>query len=101
MKWDKIIQEKTSELGRYLSGRSRTLDLSDLSPVLERTDGQAIRKKILGLSLLEAEKLGISRSTLHYLRKNASDKHPFKVYSKTRNELSSLIKSVGCLNHEN
>jgi CRISP-associated protein Cas1 len=94
LKWDSVIEQKASELSRYLSGRFRTLDFSDPSPAYEMTADRAIRERILGLTQLEAEKLGISRSTLHYLRKNASYAH-FRVYSKTRNALSIRIKNEG------
>jgi CRISPR-associated protein Cas1 len=82
MKWDTVIQEKTSELARYLTGRSRALDFCDPFQLLERTDDREVREKILGLTQSEAGKLGISRGTLHYLRKNANSKESFQVYRK-------------------
>jgi CRISPR-associated protein Cas1 len=80
VKWDTVIQEKTSELGRYLSGRSHELDLSAPAPVLERTDNLLIREKILSLTQSEAKERGIGKSTLHYLRINAKHGRSFKVY---------------------
>jgi hypothetical protein len=90
MKWDTMIQEKASELGRSFSGRSRTLDFSDPSPVLERTDNRAIREAILTLTQSEARKRGIGNSTLHYLRKNARDVQAFKVSGKVLERLGGL-----------
>jgi CRISPR-associated protein Cas1 len=81
MKWDTLIQEKTNELARYLNGRSPRLDFSEPNPILERTDDQAIREKILGLTQSEARKRGIGKSTLHYLRKKARDPKQFRVYA--------------------
>jgi len=49
MKWDTVIQEKVSELGRYLSDRCRRLDFYEPIPLLERTDKRAIREGILAL----------------------------------------------------
>ena len=88
MKWDTAIQEKTSELARYLTGRSSALDLSELAPTLERTADRLIREKILSLTSVQAEKQGIGKSTLHYLRKNANAKASFRVYRKVRARLN-------------
>jgi hypothetical protein len=82
LKWDTVIQEKTSELARFVSGRFRGLDFSDPTPILERTDNPAIREAILRLSQSEARKHGIGKSTLHYLRKNAS-RSSFRIRRKT------------------
>ena len=97
MKWDTIIQEKTSELGRYVSSRSRTLDLSDPPPVLERTNDRAIRKRIYCLTQSEASRRGIGKSTLHYLRKNSNAKAPFRIYTKVRARLNEdLLQMERC-----
>ncbi len=91
MKWDTVIQEKTTELGKYLTGRSRALDLTCPSPVLERTDDRAVREKILSLTQSQAEKLGIGRSSLHYLRKNVNAKESFRVYRKVLAKLNEDV----------
>jgi len=80
LKWDTVIEQKTVELGRYLVGPTGRLDFSEPSPGLERTDDLELRRRILGLSQREAEKLGIGRSTLHYLRKNAIASKRLRVY---------------------
>ena len=80
LKWDTVIEQKTIEFGRYLVGRTGRLDFSEPSPGLERTDDLELRRRILGLSQREAEKLGIGRSILHYLRKNAIASKRLRVY---------------------
>lgn len=87
MKWATVIQEKTSELGKYLTGRSRSVDFSEPAPILERTDNHSIREMILSLTQSEAKKRGIEKSTLHYLRKNAR-KDQFTVYKTVMAKLS-------------
>lgn len=87
LKWDTVIQEKASELGQCLSGRSRGLDLIDPAPILERTDNRLIREKILSLTKSEAKKRGIVKSTLHYLQRNAKTKESFRIYGKIRTKL--------------
>jgi hypothetical protein len=84
MKWDTLIEEKTSELGRFLIGRSRGVDFSEPPPALERTDSGGVREMIRNLTLSEAGKLGIGRSTFHCLRKKARREKPFRLYHKIR-----------------
>jgi len=71
-KWDTVIEHKTTGLGRYLAQRTGTLDFSEPAASLKRTDDRKLRKRILGLSQSDARKLGIGKSTLHYLRNRAA-----------------------------
>jgi len=95
LKWDTVIQEKTSELGRSLKGRSRTVDFSEPAPILERTDSLAVREAILNLTQSEAKRRGIGKSTLHYLRINARTRESFKVYDNIRNRLNHSRMFLG------
>jgi CRISPR-associated protein Cas1 len=99
LKWDTVIQEKANELGRYLIGRSRGLDLSGPATVLERTDNRTMREVILSLRQSEARERGIGKSTFHYLRRRAMCNEPFTIHGHTmmklkpsRTHLLSLIK---------
>ena len=82
LKWDTVIEQKTAELGRYLIGGPGRLDLSKPSTVLRGIDNREVRKRILSLTQQEARRLGVGKSTLHYLRKNASNRSTFTAYSK-------------------
>jgi len=86
-KWDTIILNKTQELARFLLGKSDTLDFTEPAPTLTRSDNRELRKRILELTQRDARKLGISKSTLHYLRKHARNERPFKVYQKVAGRL--------------
>jgi CRISPR-associated protein Cas1 len=83
-KWDTVIEQKATELGRYVVGKSSELDFLQPSPDLTRVDDRRLRKSILGLSQSEARRLGIGKSTLHYLRGNARSQRSFKIYEKVR-----------------
>jgi len=89
LKWDTVIEQKTMELSRYLTGKSNLPDLSDPKPELDRTDSLELRKRILSLSVSEAKELGIGKSTLHYLRKKARNEHSFMVYEKALTKVQS------------
>jgi len=90
LKWDTVIEQKTGELGRYLIGRTSRLNFSETSPNLRMRDDKYLRRRILGLSQTEAQRLGIGKSTLHYLRKNAKNNDSFRMYRKVHNKLESL-----------
>lgn len=90
LKWDTVIEQKTMELARYLTGKSKLLDLSGPKPEFDRTDSLELRKRILSVSQSEMKRIGISKSTFHYLRKNVEGNMPFRVYTKTQEKLSLL-----------
>jgi CRISPR-associated protein Cas1 len=87
LKWDIVIEQKVVELGRYLVGRSSRLDFSEPSPSLRGVDDNGLRRRTLSLTQQEARRLGIRRSTLHYLRRNATLGCSLRVYSKVRRRL--------------
>ena len=94
LKWGTVIEQKTVELGRYLAGRTSQLNFSDLSPNLTRTDDRELRRRILSLSQPDARRLGIGRSTLHYLRKNAKSIDSLRTYQKVSDRVKPLTVST-------
>ena len=82
LKWDTVIEQKTSELGRFLTGKACRLDFEEPTPKLDRQDDRELRAKILSLTASQAKRIGIEKSTLHYLRKKASAERTFKTYEK-------------------
>jgi len=81
-KRDTIILNKTQELARLLLDKSKQIDFRDPCPNLQRSDTKDLRGRILESTQREAKELGIGKSTLHYLRKNAGKDGRFKVYQK-------------------
>jgi CRISPR-associated protein Cas1 len=92
-KWDTVIEQKTVELGRYLIGRTGRLDLSEPSPNLRVRDDKYLRRRILALTQQEAQRLGVGKSTLHYLRKNAESERSFRVNRGVREKLGHVTTS--------
>jgi CRISPR-associated protein Cas1 len=84
LKWDTIIEQKTSELGRLLTGRASLVDFAEPEVKLERHDDRELRTRILSLSQSEAKKLGLGKTTLYYLRRNARNAKSFHIYKKAR-----------------
>lgn len=87
LKWDTVIEQKTAELGRFLVGQAGRIAFSEPSPGLSTIDDHEVRKRILSLSRLEAERLRIGKSTLHYLRKHARNQGPLTIRAKTHARL--------------
>ncbi len=85
LKWDTVIEHKAVELGRFLIGKSSALGLVEPVPRLEKHDDRKMRARILALTASQARQLGIARSTLHHLRRQA--RGDFTIYSKTRQRL--------------
>ena len=56
-----------------------------------RTDDQELWRRILNLSQSEAKKLGIGKSTLHYLRKNAESDRSFRIQARVRGRLEACL----------
>jgi hypothetical protein len=94
LKWDTVIEQKTVELGRYLVGRNDRLDFSEPSLNLHRTDERELRRRILGLSQKEAQRLGIRGSTFYHLLKNAKAEHSFKTYSRVLERLRGEVPAA-------
>lgn len=90
LSWDTLVFRRCQELARYLLGKAASVDFTSPRPVLERSDTRELRRKILGLSQSEARKLGIGKSTLHYLRHNAESWRSFGVYGKVGEKLETV-----------
>ena len=87
MKWDTIIEEKATELGRVLGNRSSTVNFVEPSPQFLRHDDRELKERILALTQSEAKELEIGKSTLHYLRRKAINKRVFRVNCTTNQKL--------------
>jgi CRISPR-associated protein Cas1 len=83
-----VIEYKANELSRFLIRRSTKFDFAEPEPKLQRLDNRELRTKILGLTASEARQLGIRKSTLHYLRKNAKANSTHRLYAPVIEKLS-------------
>ncbi len=77
--WSYMILIKARELAYYLIGKRKKLDFTTPHEPLIRIDTAEIRKKILDVSYTQWGKLGFSRGTLHYMKKNARNNKPFSL----------------------
>jgi len=87
-KWDTVIERKAVEIGLFLTGKSKTIGFQEPAPTLERQDDRELRTKIQRLTQSDAKRIGIGKSTLHYLRRKARNEQPFTVYRKVIRRMS-------------
>ncbi len=85
--WDTLIRLKAQELANYILGKRAELNFDEPTLELNRIDSVAVRRMILSLKTSDARKLGLGKSTLHYLRENTRSERPFMVYGKVRRKL--------------
>lgn len=85
--WDTVIRLKAQELANHILGKRTNLNFSEPKPVLHRTDSEAIRNRILSMTTADANKLGIRKNTLWYLRQRAQGANDFNIYGKVRTKL--------------
>ena len=90
LKWDTVIEEKATELGRFLVGKSSRLTFDEPSPSLERFDSYELRERIKSLTVEKAKKAGINKSTLYTLRQHARKDRSFRLYGKVNRKLQAL-----------
>lgn len=90
--WRYIIRDKATELAHYLLGKINKLDFSDAKMELDRADSAEIRDKISNISYAQWKKLGYSKGSLHYLKKNVKSDKPFKIYEPIMEKISDIEK---------
>ena len=95
-KWGTVILNKTQELTRFLLRDSHSTDFMEPAPRLGRSDSRNLRKLVLELTQREAERLGIGRNTLHYLRGSSKNRSLFRVYGKTLSRLRCEQRALAC-----
>jgi CRISPR-associated protein Cas1 len=90
LKWDTVIEQKTIELGFFLARKSNTMSFEEPAPTLERQDDNKLRTKIQRLTQSDGKRIGIGKSTLHYLRRKSRNERPFTVYRKVARRMCLL-----------
>lgn len=87
MKVESVIDLDARRLARYISGQSRSLNLRASFTADESHASSDLRQRILSMTPEERKKLGISKTTLWYARRNVKEGKPIRIYSKTRSKI--------------
>jgi CRISPR-associated protein Cas1 len=85
--WSTVMRLKCQELASYILARRSELDFSDPCSVLPRDDSEAVRNRILFMSVAEARQLGIRKNTLWYMQQRARTSKPLRVYERVKKKL--------------
>jgi len=88
--WSSIIDLKAQELANYLLGKRKDIDFCTPSYKLDRIDNKELRDKILAISYSEWKKLGYSKGSLNYLKKNAKSDKPFYIQKRMKDKLENV-----------
>ena len=87
--WSYVLLIKTRELAQYLLGMKKNIDFISPSIPLERVDNEEMREKILKISYSQWERLGFSKGTLFYMKKNAKQNKPFSINKHVQERLKT------------
>ena len=83
-----LLKFNARELQQYITNKRKNLDLSTPKSELQRQD---IRQKIQDITYTEWKKKGLSKGTLHYLKKNAKQNKPFTINKHIKEKLYSIF----------
>jgi CRISPR-associated protein Cas1 len=86
--WSTLIRLHCEDLANYTLGKRSEIDFSKPDPMLHRDDSQALRNRILSMSMAESRRFGIGKSTLWYLQQRARHERPLKMYARVTRKLS-------------
>jgi CRISP-associated protein Cas1 len=93
-----LITLKTRELVRSLTLYDVKFDVSmsefAVKFNVKRHDIKEVRQKILTISYADWQKMGFSKGTLHYMKKNAAGKKPFTLNKHVRERLDQWDRPV-------
>lgn len=92
--WSYVMFLKTRELAQYLTDKRKDIDFVVPQYETKRQDTSDIRQKILSISYSDWKKLGFSKGTLHYMKKNAKADTPFTLNAHNKERLDKWEKLV-------
>lgn len=85
--WSSIIDIKAHELANYLLGKRKTIEFVKPIGELSRLDNIELRNKILDISYYKWKKMGYSKGSLYYLKKNAKSNKPFYIQQRMKDKI--------------
>jgi CRISPR-associated protein Cas1 len=85
--YETIYQENTQKLANFLTGKNRELYFEIPGIKYERNDDKELRAKLLEISLADAKKLGLTKSTLWYIQKNIREGKKIELYEKVKDKI--------------
>ena len=77
--WSYVMVLKGRELAHYLTDKKQSVNFMKPEYQVDRVDTDDIRRKIQSISYADWKKLGFSKGTLHYMKKNAESEKPFSL----------------------
>jgi CRISPR-associated protein Cas1 len=92
--WGSVLLLKARELSHHLVGKRKVVEFSKPVYVVKRDDTNLLRKKIINMPYTEWKKMGFSKGTLHYMKRNAKSDKPFTLNSHVRERLENWNNEI-------
>jgi CRISPR-associated protein Cas1 len=77
-----ILQDNLQQLSNFIVEKKKEFDFVIPKINLNRNVDLELREKVLKMTVVERERLGINKSTLWYIKKNLSEGKTPKIYRK-------------------
>ena len=77
-----ILQDNMQQLANFVVDKEKEFDFGIPKMKIDRNDDVELREKILKMTTIERERLGINKSTLRHIQKNLSEGKTPKIYEK-------------------
>ena len=85
--YQNILSSNISQLAQFISEKKKILKFTVPHITINRNDTVLLKEKILSMTPEQRKKLGITKSTLWYLKKNIQSKDKVKIYDKVLEKL--------------
>lgn len=87
--YSNILYDNITKLAHFISEKNKNLEFVVPEMVFARNDLLTLQQKILNMTPSERKRLGINKSTLHYMKKNLKSRKNIKIYGKVLNKLNN------------
>ena len=82
--YETVLRDNARSLARFLVGESKKLSFSAPFKVEDSAVDAELRKRLLSMSVEERKRLGVSKTTYHYIKRNTMEGKAFRLYAKVR-----------------
>jgi CRISP-associated protein Cas1 len=86
--YETILADKIAKLSLFISEKNNKIDFDIPKYSIKRNDTILLKEKIVNITVDERKRLGISKSTLFYLKKNIREGKNIQIYKKTLEKIA-------------
>lgn len=86
--YENILYDQVQQFANYLADKNKELQFNIPQVQIKRNDPIDMRDTIINMSSEERKQLGISKTTLWYMKKNLLEGKKIKIYDKTQKKFT-------------